>query len=64
MEDGFYNVLLDLNAQKLDKLLELCARFIRKKNFSKKNGPLKPKEGEKRGNKIRWIANGEIFRSS
>ena len=47
MEDGFYNVLLDLNAQKLDKLLELCARFIRKKNFSKKNGPLKPEKGEK-----------------
>ena len=63
MEDEFYNVLLDLNAQKLDELLELCARFIMKKNFLKKNGPLKPKK-VKKGNEISWIANGEIFRSS
>ena len=36
MEDEFYNVLLDLNAQKLDELLELCARFIMKKTSQRK----------------------------
>ena len=37
MEDEFYNVLLDWNAQKLEELLELCARYIlRRKTFEKR----------------------------
>ena len=50
MEDEFYNVLLDWNAQKLVELLEFCAQDLlrRRKTFKKKNGPLKPKKVKKR----------------